>query len=94
MDTGAYLGKKGWILGHILGEIMDLEFENHKNGGRSALNITDPCSVIFSKQVSICHIPTRLGISSRKAGDFVIVEFPPLHLFFGKGNRHPATHKK
>ena len=47
MDTGAYLGKKGWILGHILGEITDLEFENHKNGGRSALSITDPCSVVF-----------------------------------------------
>ena len=31
VDTGAYLGKKGWIQGHILGEITDLEFENHKN---------------------------------------------------------------
>ena len=31
MDTGAYLGKKGWIQGHILGEITDLEIENHKN---------------------------------------------------------------
>ena len=31
MDTEAYLGKKGWIQGHILGEIMDLEFESHKN---------------------------------------------------------------
>ena len=31
LDTGAYLGKKGWIRGHILGEITDLEFENHKN---------------------------------------------------------------
>ena len=31
MNTGAYLGKKGWIQGHILGEITDLEFENHKN---------------------------------------------------------------
>ena len=31
MDTGAYLGKKGWIQGHIWGEIADLEFENHKN---------------------------------------------------------------
>ena len=28
MDTGAYLGTKGWIQGHILGEITDLEFEN------------------------------------------------------------------
>ena len=27
----AYFGKRGWILGHILGEITDLEFENHKN---------------------------------------------------------------
>ena len=25
------IGKKGWIQGHILGEITDLEFENHKN---------------------------------------------------------------
>ena len=31
MDTGAYLGKKGWIQGHVLGEITDLEFENRKN---------------------------------------------------------------
>ena len=31
LDTGAYLGKKGWIQGHILWEITDLEFENHKN---------------------------------------------------------------
>ena len=31
MDTGAYLGKKGWIQGHVLGEIPDLEFENRKN---------------------------------------------------------------
>ena len=31
VDTGAYLGKKGWIQGHILGEITDLKFENHKN---------------------------------------------------------------
>ena len=30
MDTGVSLGKKGRILGHILGEITDLEFENHK----------------------------------------------------------------
>ena len=30
MDTGAYLEKKGWIQGYILG-ITDLEFENHKN---------------------------------------------------------------
>ena len=30
VDTGAYLGKKGWMQGHILGEITDLEFENHK----------------------------------------------------------------
>ena len=29
MDTGAYLGKKGWIQGHILGEITDLEFGTH-----------------------------------------------------------------
>ena len=29
MDTGAYLGKKGWIQGHILGEITDLEFGPH-----------------------------------------------------------------
>ena len=29
MDTGAYLGKKGWIQGHILGEIPDLEFGTH-----------------------------------------------------------------
>ena len=28
-DTGAYLGKKGWIQGHILGEITDLEFGTH-----------------------------------------------------------------
>ena len=26
VDTGAYLGKKGWIQSHILGEITDLEF--------------------------------------------------------------------
>ena len=25
-DIGAYLGKKGWIQGHILREITDLEF--------------------------------------------------------------------
>ena len=31
MDTGAYLWKKGLIQVHILGEITDLEFENHKN---------------------------------------------------------------
>ena len=31
VDTGAYLEKKEWIQGHILGEITDLEFENHKN---------------------------------------------------------------
>ena len=31
VDTGAYLGKKGWIQGHISGEIPDLEFEKHKN---------------------------------------------------------------
>ena len=31
MDTGAYLGKKGLIQGPILGEITDLELENHKN---------------------------------------------------------------
>ena len=31
MDTGAYLGKKGLIQGHILREITDLELENHKN---------------------------------------------------------------
>ena len=30
MDTGAYLGKKGGIQGHIIGEITDLEFENYK----------------------------------------------------------------
>ena len=30
-DDGAYLEKKGRIQGHILGEITDLEFENHKN---------------------------------------------------------------
>ena len=29
MNTGAFLGKKGWIQGHILGEIMDLEFGTH-----------------------------------------------------------------
>ena len=29
VDTGAYLGKKGWIRGHILGEITDLEFGTH-----------------------------------------------------------------
>ena len=29
VDTEAYLGKKGWILGHILGEITDLEFGTH-----------------------------------------------------------------
>ena len=31
MDKRAYLGKKGWIQGHVLGEITDLEFENRKN---------------------------------------------------------------
>ena len=31
MDIGTHLGKKGWIQGHILGEITDLEFENHKH---------------------------------------------------------------
>ena len=30
-DDGAYLGKKGRIQGHILGEITYLEFQNHKN---------------------------------------------------------------
>ena len=30
MNTGAYLEKKVWIQGH-LGEITDLEFENHKS---------------------------------------------------------------
>ena len=29
VDTGAYLGKKGWIQGHILREITDLEFGTH-----------------------------------------------------------------
>ena len=29
VDTGAFLWKKGWIQWHILGEITDLEFENH-----------------------------------------------------------------
>ena len=29
MDIGAYLGKKWWIQGHILGEITDLEVETH-----------------------------------------------------------------
>ena len=29
VDTGAYLGKKGWIRGHILGEITDLDFGTH-----------------------------------------------------------------
>ena len=27
MDTGAYLGRQGWIQGHI----TDFEFENHKS---------------------------------------------------------------
>ena len=31
MDTGAYLGKKGWIQDHIWGEITDQGFEKHKN---------------------------------------------------------------
>ena len=31
VDKRAYLGKKGWTQGHILGEITDLEFENQKN---------------------------------------------------------------
>ena len=31
MVTGAYLGKKGLIQGHIFGELTDIEFENHKN---------------------------------------------------------------
>ena len=30
-DDGAYLGKKGRMQGHILGEITYLEFQNHKN---------------------------------------------------------------
>ena len=30
-DTGAYLGKKARIQGHILGEITNLEFQNHEN---------------------------------------------------------------
>ena len=29
VDTGAYLGKKRWIQGHILREITDLEFGTH-----------------------------------------------------------------
>ena len=29
VETGAYSRKKGWIQWHILGEITDLEFENH-----------------------------------------------------------------
>ena len=39
MNTGAYLGKKGWIQGHILGEITDLEFENHKIFEQAGTNI-------------------------------------------------------
>ena len=31
VDTGAYLGKKARIQGHIFGEIMNLEFQNHEN---------------------------------------------------------------
>ena len=31
VDTGAYLGKKARIQGHILGEITNLEFQNHEN---------------------------------------------------------------
>ena len=38
MDIGAYLGKKGWIQGHILGEITDLEIENHKNVKKNVLS--------------------------------------------------------
>ena len=30
-DTGAYLGEKRRMQGHILGEVTDLEFQNHKN---------------------------------------------------------------
>ena len=30
-DTGAYLGKKARIQGYILGEITNLEFQNHEN---------------------------------------------------------------
>ena len=29
VDTGAYLGRKGWIQGHILREIKDFEFGTH-----------------------------------------------------------------
>ena len=29
VDKRAYLGKKGWTQGHILGEITDLEFGTH-----------------------------------------------------------------
>ena len=31
VDTGAYLGRRGGYRGNVLGEITDLEFENHKN---------------------------------------------------------------
>ena len=50
VDTGAYLGKKGWIQGHILEEITDLEFENHKDVNKCVLRTlkqaaTNVCSM-------------------------------------------------
>ena len=50
MDTGAYLWKKGLIQVHILGEITDLEFENHKDVNKCVLSTleqaaTNMCSI-------------------------------------------------
>ena len=57
VDTGAYLGKKGWIQGHILGEITDPEFENHKNVKKCILRTlklagTKICSIRYQKDSS------------------------------------------
>ena len=48
---------KGWIQGYILGEITDLEFENHKNVKKCILRTlklagTKICSIRYQKDSS------------------------------------------
>ena len=53
----AYLGKKGWIQGHILGEITDLKFENHKNVKKNGYSAhSNKLGQIYVQQDSIFQI--------------------------------------
>ena len=70
MDTGACLRKKGWIQGHILGEITDLEFGTHGSltprAENAKINVTD--EPYFGTQIVCNYLPFSKAAKGAQGG--------------------------